>query len=103
MCKSERLYLSYDPLKLDFIAFKMDNISRRKRIADTDVVNDITCTRQSDITRVVIRFYDMKTPSKPILTERSTHSIHKRFLTKYTNSKPKNSSFYNMWSVCYPN
>ena len=28
----------------------------RKRIADTDVVNDVTFTRQSVITRVVIRF-----------------------------------------------
>ena len=36
-------------------------------------------------------FYDMKTPSKPILRERSTHSIDKRSLTKYTNSKPKNT------------
>ena len=30
--------LSCDPLKLDFIAFKMDNMSTRKRIAD--VVDD---------------------------------------------------------------
>ena len=31
-------------------------ISIRKRIVDMDVVNDATCTRQSVITRVVIRF-----------------------------------------------
>ena len=37
----------------------MNCISRRKHIVDTDVVNDVTCTRQSVITRVVIRFYDM--------------------------------------------
>ena len=34
----------------------MDIISLRKRVADTDVVNDVTCTRQSVITRMVIRF-----------------------------------------------
>ena len=54
MTTSVRFCLSYDPLKLDFIAFKMDNISIRKRIVDTDVVNDVTSTRQSVITRVVI-------------------------------------------------
>ena len=41
----------------------MDNISSRKRIADMDVVNDVTSTRQSVITRVVIRFlgHDLST------------------------------------------
>ena len=34
----------------------MDNISSRKRIVDTDVVNDVTSARQSVITRVAIRF-----------------------------------------------
>ena len=43
MTTSVRFCFSYDPLKLDFIAFKMDNISSRKRIADTDVGNDVTC------------------------------------------------------------
>ena len=52
---SVRFCLSYDPLKWDFIAFKMGNSSRRKRIVDTDVVNDVTSTRQSVITPVVIR------------------------------------------------
>ena len=56
MTMSVRFCLSYDPLKLDFIALKVDNISRRKHIADTDVVNDVTYMRQSVITRVVIRF-----------------------------------------------
>ena len=41
---------------MDFIAFKMDNISRRKHIVDMDVVNDDTSTRKSVITPVVIRF-----------------------------------------------
>ena len=54
MTTSVRFCLSYDPLKSDFIAFKMDNISRRKHIADMDVVNDVTSTRQSVITHVVI-------------------------------------------------
>ena len=47
MTTSVRFCLSYDPLKLDFIAFKVDDISRRKRIDDTDVVNDFTFTRES--------------------------------------------------------
>ena len=51
-----RFCLSYDPLKLDFITFKMDNNSRRKRIVGTDIVNDVTSKRESVITRVVIRF-----------------------------------------------
>ena len=33
-----RFCVSYDPLKLDFIAYKMDIVSIRKRIADTAVV-----------------------------------------------------------------
>ena len=59
MTTSVRLYLSYDPLKCEFGAFKINIISTRKRMVDADVVNDVTCTRQSVITRVVIRFYDM--------------------------------------------
>ena len=57
MTTSVRFCLSYDTLKLDFIAFKMDIISTRKCIADTDVVNDVTYMRQSVITHVVIRFF----------------------------------------------
>ena len=45
-----------DPLKLDFIAFKIGNISSRKRIVNTDVFNGVTRSRQSVISRVVIRF-----------------------------------------------
>ena len=57
MTTSVRFCLSYDPLELDFIAFKiLDNISSRKRIVDTDFVNDVTRSCQSFITRVVIRF-----------------------------------------------
>ena len=41
MTTSVRFCLSYDPLKWDFIAFKMNIISLRKRIVDTDVVNDV--------------------------------------------------------------
>ena len=51
--------VSYSLLNLDFIAFKIDIISIQKRIIDTDVVNDVTCMRQSVITVVIIRFYDM--------------------------------------------
>ena len=52
MTTSVRFCLSYDPLQLDFNAFTMDSIFQD----DTDVVNDVTSTRQSVITRVVIRF-----------------------------------------------
>ena len=55
MTTSVRVCLSYDPLKLDFIAFKIENISRRKRIVNTNVVIDVRCTPESVITRVVIR------------------------------------------------
>ena len=55
-----RFCLLYGPFKWDFIAFKTNIISLRKRFVDMDVVNDVTCTRQSVITRVVIvyDFYD---------------------------------------------
>ena len=54
MTTSVRFCLSYDPLEWDFIAFRMHIISIRKRIVDTDVVHDVTYTRKSVITRVVI-------------------------------------------------
>ena len=56
MTMSVRFCLSYDPLKWHFIALKMNRISKSTRIADTDVVTDVTCLRQSVITRVIIRF-----------------------------------------------
>ena len=61
MTTSVRFCLSNDPLNVYFIAFRMNNILMRKRIADTDVVNDVTSTRQSVITRVAIQYdvYDM--------------------------------------------
>ena len=49
MTTSVRFCLSYDPLKLDFIAFKMSFTSKRKCIAYTDVVSDVTYTPQSVI------------------------------------------------------
>ena len=60
MTTSVRFCLSYDPFKWDFVVFKMNNISIRKRIADMDVVNDVTCTRQSVTTRWLYDFYDPK-------------------------------------------
>ena len=42
MTTSVRFCLLYDRLKWDFIASKMNIISRRKHIVDTDVVNDVT-------------------------------------------------------------
>ena len=56
MATSVRFCLSYDPLKRILSRSKMNIISIRKRMVDTDVVNDVTCTHQSVITRVVIRF-----------------------------------------------
>ena len=56
MTTSARFCLSYDSLKRDFIVFKMNISSIWKCIVDMDVVNDVTCTRQSVITRVVRRF-----------------------------------------------
>ena len=41
-----RFCLSYDSLKLDFIAFNTDNISSRKRTNDTNVFNDVRSTVQ---------------------------------------------------------
>ena len=48
MTMSVRFCLSYASLQWDFIAFKMNIISKRKRIADTNVVNDVTYMRQSN-------------------------------------------------------
>ena len=46
-------------LSLFLRVFLPSFISIRKRTVDTDVVSDVTCTRKSGITRVVIRFYDV--------------------------------------------
>ena len=48
----------------------MNIISLRKHIVDMDVVNDVTCTRQSVITRVDIRFFML---AEAILT--NTHNV----------------------------
>ena len=42
---------------LDFIAFKMNVISIRKRIVDMAAANNVTCTRENAFTRVVIQFF----------------------------------------------
>ena len=56
MATSVRFCLLYDLLKCNYIALKMNNILRRKRTVDTDVVNDVMHTRQSIIARAAIRF-----------------------------------------------
>ena len=53
--RSVRFSISYDRSKWGFIVIKMNIIAKRKRIVDTDVVNDVTSTRQSVITRVAMR------------------------------------------------
>ena len=49
MTTSIRVYLSYDTLKWDFIAFKNNIHSTRKRIADTNVVKDVAGTPENVI------------------------------------------------------
>ena len=64
MTTSVRFCLSYYMyhLQWDFIAFKMNNISKRKHNVDKNVANDVTSARRSVITRVTILFfYDMTT------------------------------------------
>ena len=58
MITTERFSLSYDPFKWNFIVFKREIVSTRKHIVDTGVVNDVTRSRQSVITRtrVDVRF-----------------------------------------------
>ena len=41
-----------------FYRFQTEHYFNKKTIVDMDVVNDVTSTRQSVITRVVIQFYD---------------------------------------------
>ena len=55
MSTSVRFCLSYDPLKLDFIAFKMDHISEENALL-TRALSVMLRVRASVITRVVIRF-----------------------------------------------
>ena len=62
MTTSVRFYLSYeynDPFKWDLKAYKINIDSARKRIIDTDVVNDVTSTRYSVITRGHTIFCDV--------------------------------------------
>ena len=77
--KTTRVRLSYDPLKWDFIAFKINIMLARKRIVDTDVVNGVTSTRQSVITRVVIRFFT--TRRHPLQTAtKSISSLQEKYI-----------------------
>ena len=51
-----RFCLSYVPLKRDSFALKMNIVLIKEHIVDMDVVNDVTCTRLSVITRVVMTY-----------------------------------------------
>ena len=53
---SVRFCILFDPIECEFIAFKMNIISTRKHIVDTDIVSYVMCSRQSVMTRMVIRF-----------------------------------------------
>ena len=56
MTTSVKFYLSYDPFKLDFIAFKMNIISIPKHVVDKVVVNDVTHMCQNVTTCVSYDF-----------------------------------------------
>ena len=51
-----RFCLSYAPLKRESFALKINIVSIKEHIVDKDVVNDVTCTRPSVITRVVTTY-----------------------------------------------
>ena len=58
MTTSVRFYLSYDPLKYDFSALKMNIISIRKRFVDTSIVNDFMCSCQVLLHMWLYDFYE---------------------------------------------
>ena len=49
---------------MGFYRLQHDQYFSKKRIVDTNVVNDVTSTRQSVITRVVWNFYGMTLSSE---------------------------------------
>ena len=50
MTTSVRFCLSYDPLKWDFVTFKMNIMSVRKCTIVSCAVHDVTCTHQNVMT-----------------------------------------------------
>ena len=55
-CKiTTQMVISYDS-KIGFYRRQNGQYFKKKTIVDMDVVNDVTSTRQSVITRVIIRF-----------------------------------------------
>ena len=54
-----RFCLSDDPLKWDFVAFKMKNISSRKHIVGMDVVNDVGVCAKVLLHMWAFNFHDM--------------------------------------------
>ena len=79
------------------MAFKMNIISLRKRIVDMDVVNDVTCTCQSVITRVVIRFYDMTLSTE----QQRRHVINLIYLISYNFDTVKLSGAVTISNICF--
>ena len=61
MTTSVRVCLSYDALKMGFCCLQNEYYFNTKHYVDTNVVNDVTSTRQNVITRVLwsYDFYDM--------------------------------------------
>ena len=59
MTKSVKFCLSHDLLNWDFIAFKINIISIRERIVDTDVVNDVTLSTKVLLHVWSYDFYNM--------------------------------------------
>ena len=56
---------------MGFVVFKINVILIRTRIADTVVVNDVSCSRENAITRAAINFFDTM-----LSTEYQRHHIN---------------------------
>ena len=48
MTKEYKILFTIGPFKWDLIAYRINIISARKRIVDTNVVNDVTSTRHNN-------------------------------------------------------
>ena len=58
MTVSVRFCLSCKAFKIGFYRLQTEHYFNKKRIVDTDVVNDLSCLSPSVITHVIIRSYD---------------------------------------------
>ena len=77
---------------MEFIAFKISITSIRKCISDTNVVNDVTHTRQRVITRLVVRFFDATSTTE----KQSSHVIKSIRLLPYSISYK--TVYFQLWN-----